>query len=178
MKRIVDTRTASFLAMAALLIAVMAGIIAFPLERTPPAAATTFVPIRELLVEASPQAASGQELKLVRYTIPPGVAQPMHTHPGTQIAWIETGVLNFVVVEGGEITVTHYWGVGSPEPDEQVGPGESIDLHPGDAVIEPVGVVHYGQNLGREDVVIWAAALLDPDLPLEIVFIPEAAPNG
>jgi quercetin dioxygenase-like cupin family protein len=178
MKRIVDTRTTPFLAMAALVIAVLAGIIVFPLERTPPAGATTFVPVRELLVEASPQATPGQSLQLVRYTIPPGVAQPMHTHPGTQIAWIETGILNYVVVEGGEITVTHYWGMGSPEPDEQTGPGESIDLYPGDAIIEPAGVVHYGQNLGREEVVIWAAALLDPNLPLKVVFTPEATPTA
>jgi quercetin dioxygenase-like cupin family protein len=177
MKRIVDTCTTPTLALATLLVAMMTVIVVFPLERTPPAAATTFVPVREMLVEASPQAASGQELQLIRYTIPPGVAQPMHTHPGTQIAWIETGVLNYVVVEGGEITVTHYWGVGSPEPDEQIGPGESIDLYPGDAVIETEGVVHYGQNLGTEEVVIWAATLLDPDLPPEVVFTPAATPE-
>lgn len=149
-------------------------ILAVSPQRGSTVVATTVVADRLVLVEASPLAAAGQNLQLVRYDIPPGVVLPAHTHPGTQIAWIESGVLNYIVVEGGSITVTHAWMEGSPEPAEQVGPGESIDLYPGDAVVEREGVVHYAQNLGTEIVVIWAATLLDPELPPAIVVTPTA----
>ena len=137
-----------------------------------PAVASTVVASRVVLAQGSPEAANGQVLQLVRYDIPPGVMLPMHTHPGMQIAWIESGVLHYTVVSGGSITVTHPWGVGSPEPAELIGPGESTDLHPGDYVTEIDGVVHYGENLGKEDVVILASTLLDPNQPPAVVVTP------
>jgi quercetin dioxygenase-like cupin family protein len=163
----------------AALIGVLAFAIAFasPTPSASPAAASTVVASREVLVEGSPVAAPGQVLQLVRYTIPQGVVLPMHVHPGMQIAWIESGVLHYTVVEGGEIPIQRAWMEGSPEPLEMLGPGESTDLYPGDSVVEVLGVVHYGENLGKEPVVILAATLLEAGQPPAIVVTPAASPT-
>ncbi len=127
---------------------------------------------RDVLVEGSPEAADGQVLQLVRYDIPAGVVLPMHTHPGMQIAWIESGVLTYHVVSGGSIPVTRAAHDGTPESTELLGPGRDHRTASGRFGIEVDGVVHYGENLGPEPVVILAATLLDPDEPASVVWTP------
>jgi len=135
------------------------------------------VAVREVMVSGFPESANGQALQLLRTVVPAGVVLPMHTHPGMQVAWVESGVLTYTVVEGGSVPITRTWMEGSPEPAEELGPGETTDLHPGDAVVEVEGVVHFGANLGTEDVVLWSAVLFDPDQPAAIPFAPEATPE-
>ncbi|MBX3070718.1 MAG: hypothetical protein KF883_09500 [Thermomicrobiales bacterium] len=142
-------------------------------EATPVAAA-----VREVMVSGFPENANGQALQLLRTVVPAGVVLPQHTHPGMQAAWVESGVLTYTVVEGGSVPVTRKGSEGSPEPAEMLGPGETTDLHPGDAVVEIEGVVHFGANLGTEDVILWSAVLFDPDLPAAIPFVPEATPES
>lgn len=150
----------------------LAGVTGLNVTHEPPVAASTVVASREILVQGSPADANGQVLQLVRYDIPPGVVLAMHTHPGMQIAWIESGVLTYTVVSGGSIPVTRAAHDGTPESSEEIGPGQTTELHPGDAVVEIDGVVHYGQNIGRETVVILAATLLDPNQPPAVVVTP------
>ena len=156
--------------------ALLIGIIGFTVREDRPAVASTVVAVREVLVEASPEAADGQVLQLVRYDIPPGMVLPMHTHPGMQLAWIESGVLTYHVVEGGSIPVGRAAHDGTPEATEMLAPGETTELHPGDSVSEIDGVVHYGENLGSEPVVILASTLLDPNEPASVVWTPVASP--
>ena len=132
--------------------------------------------VRETLVAANPELSPSHLLELVRYTIQPDTTLSPHTHPGTQIAWIESGVLHYVVVEGGEIAVTRASGPGTPGPIEYLGPGEETDLYPGDSVVETSEVVHYGANLGTEPVVILASTLLVTDLPAAILAATPTAP--
>jgi quercetin dioxygenase-like cupin family protein len=99
----------------------------------------------------------------------------MHTHPGMQIAWIESGVLTYHVVSGGSIPVTRDNGAALPTT-ELLGPGQTTELNPGDSVVEVDGVVHYGENLGPEPVVILASTLLDPSQLASVVYTPEASP--
>lgn len=136
-------------------------------------AATPAAAVREVLVQSSPTDADGQVMQLVRYDIPAGVVLPEHTHPGTQQAYIESGVLTYHVISGGSIPVTRADGT-----TEELGPGESTELHPGDSVVEVPGVVHYGENLGTETVVILAADLLDPNQPAAVLYTPEASPEA
>lgn len=171
-----NTRRVSILGAATFLLLLIAGTIAFSNERTPPAAASTVVAVREVMASGFPENADGQVLQLLRTVVPAGVVLPMHTHPGMQVAWIESGVLNYTVVEGGSVPITRKAVEGSPEPAEMLGPGETTDLFPGDTVAELDGVVHFGQNLGNVDVVIWSAVLLDPDLPAAVVVVPESSP--
>ena len=164
------------LAASALCFLLIAGTIAFSSDRTSPAAASTAVAVREVMASGFPDNANGQVLQLLRTTVPAGVVLPLHTHPGMQVAWIESGVLNYTVVSGGSVPITRKGMEGSPEPAEMLGPGETTDLHPGDTVAEFDGVVHFGQNLGTEEIVIWSAVLLDPDQPAAVVVEPDASP--
>jgi quercetin dioxygenase-like cupin family protein len=162
-------RLAVALALTAALLVGAAGLTSAQDSATP--AATPAAAVREVLVESSPSDADGQVMQLVRYDIPAGIILPEHTHPGTQQAYIESGVLTYHVISGGSIPVTRADG-----STEQLGPGESTELHPGDSVVEVPGVVHYGENLGTETVIILAADLLDPDQPASVLYTPEASP--
>ncbi len=156
--------------------ALLIGITEFTVREDRPAVASTVVAVRDVLVEGSPEAADGQVLQLVRYDIPAGVVLPMHTHPGMQAAYIESGVLTYHVVTGGSIPVTRAAHDGTPEASELIAPGETTELHPGDSVVEIDGVVHYGENLGPDPVIILASTLLDPNEPASVVWTPQASP--
>ncbi len=165
-------------AVSALALAIVAiGVFVFPgASGTSAQTDPTVVAVREVMASGFPENANGQVLQLLRTTVPPGVVLPLHTHPGMQVAWIESGVLNYTVVEGGSVPITRKGIEGSPEPAEMLGPGETTDLYPGDTVAELDGVVHFGQNLGDVEVVIWSAVLLDPNLPAAVVVTLEASP--
>jgi len=155
----------------ALVVASMAGIAGLTVSHERPVAATTFVASRAVLAQGLPEAAPGQVLQLVRYQIPFGVLLPMHTHPGLQVVWIESGVLTLNVVSGGSVPVTRDQGA-APATTELVGPGQSTELRPGDSLVEIEGIVHYAQNLGDGPVVFLAAALLEQDEPPSITVTP------
>lgn len=156
--------------------ALVAGIAGLTTTSDRPVAASTVVASREVLVQGSPDDANGQVLQLVRYDIPAGVVLAKHTHPGMQAAYIESGVLTYHVISGGSIPITRATHDGTPEATELLGPGESTELHPGDSVVEIDGVIHYGENLGPDPVIILAATLLDPSQPPAVAVTPEASP--
>lgn len=128
--------------------------------------------VREALGSGVPLAAPGQQLQLVRYVIQPGTTLPPHRHPGMQIAWIESGTMHYVLVEGGETPVYRKGTAGRPGIVETLRPGQETDVYPGDTLIEAENVIHYGANLGDEVVVIWAAALLQEGQPPAIAQTP------
>ena len=119
---------------------------------------------REVLSEADPDSAPGEVLALVRYVIPAGSVLPAHTHPGVQMATVESGTLTYHVVADGELSLTRADGT-----EETVRPGETVELAPGDAWVEPEGMVHYAENLTDEDVVLIATSLFDADEPAAIL---------
>ena len=132
-------------------------------------AATPSVPavVRDVLAADLPAAAPGQELQLVRYIIQPETRLATHVHPGTQIASIASGVLTYTVLTG-EVPVLRAVADGTPIPAETVRAGQTTHLHPGDAVVERPGAVHFGENRGSEPVVILAATLLTAGQPAAI----------
>lgn len=164
-------RIAFCLALTSTLLAGTLGLTNAQDSATPEASPTAAAAVREVLVESSPADADGQVMQLVQYDIPAGVVLPEHTHPGTQEAYVVSGVLTYHVITGGSIPVTRADG-----STEELGPGDSTELHPGDSVVEVPGVVHYGENLGTEPVVLLAADLLDPDQPASVLYTPEASP--
>jgi len=131
---------------------------------------------RAVLAGASPVSAPDQSLELVRTVIAPNTALAAHTHPGTQAAYIESGDLTYTVVEG-EARIIRAGAGGTPGTSETLAPGTTV-LRPGDAVIETEGMVHFGENLGTEPVVILAVTLHDAALPAAIVIEPQATPTG
>jgi quercetin dioxygenase-like cupin family protein len=115
--------------------------------------------VRSVLAAANPSAAPDDNLELVRYTIQPGTALAVHRHPGTQLAFIESGTLTYTVIEG-EVTVNEADGGTRP-----IGPGQTGMIAAGEWIMEHEGVVHFGANDGDEPVVILASSLLGADEP-------------
>lgn len=119
--------------------------------------------VREVLSSDEPASAPGEVLALVRYTIPAGAVLVVHIHPGVQMATVESGSLTYHVIADGSVPVTRADGT-----EEIIGPGESTTFEVGDAWVEPEGMVHYGENLTAEPVVLMATSLLEADEPAAI----------
>ncbi len=57
--------------------------------------------VREALAQTSkPRGAPDRTLALTRITIQPGTQLALHHHPGTQIAYVDKGVLTYTVEQG------------------------------------------------------------------------------
>ncbi len=123
------------------------------------------VVIRDVLSSTEPESAPGEVLALVEYTIPAGAVLIVHTHPGVQMATVEAGTLTYHVIENGSAPVTRADGT-----EEIIGPGESTTFEVGDSFVEPEGMVHYGENLTDEPVVLMVASLFAADEPAAIPF--------
>ena len=123
----------------------------------PPSVGATTEPgiVRTLLGETEPSVAEGETLGLWHYRIPAGSTLAPHTHPGDQVARVVLGTLTYEVVSGEARVVR------SDGSTETVGAGEATTLKPGDAVIEPMGMVHFGSNDGRRPVELVAATLFE-----------------
>ena len=92
-----------------------------------------------------PYLSDAPEIALMRYTIPPQTALPIHQHPSINAAYVIEGEVTVVKEGGGERT-----------------------FRKGEAIIEMVGKWHHGMNRGSaptELIVFYATA---KDLPLAI----------
>jgi quercetin dioxygenase-like cupin family protein len=139
------------------------------LQSASPSPEATPAVVREVLATGLPPAAPGQTLDLVRYIIQPGTTLAVHIHPGMQIAWVESGELTYHVIKGQvQIGRAANASSGQPGSPETLAAGDSTVLMPGDWVVEIPGAVHYGENLGSEPLVLWAATLLETNQPPSI----------
>lgn len=123
---------------------------------TPPAETTGVT--SQVLAATEPMSAPGQELAVRLTTIAPAGGLVPHTHPGTQLIWLEAGTLHLVAVEG-EVPITRAPNDGTPGPAETLVSGQETVLNPGDSWVEAEGVVHYGVNIGDEPAVLRVATL-------------------
>ena len=96
----------------------------------------------EALGPVLPANAPGQALYLVRYRIAPGTRLPLHHHEGTQIGLVEAGVLTYHV-ESGEVPV---YAVGGSAAVRTVRAGETIEIGPGQWVVEEPDDHHWGRT--------------------------------
>jgi quercetin dioxygenase-like cupin family protein len=117
--------------------------------------------VRDDLGRTVPAAATGQELGLWRYTIPPGSVLEPHTHAGPQIAHVIRGELEYTVISG-EGAIVAADGTSTP-----IGPGTYV-LRTGESVIENPDMVHFGANRGRRPVELMAATLYPEGAPIAI----------
>jgi quercetin dioxygenase-like cupin family protein len=146
-------------------------------QQPSPSPEATLAVVREVLATGLPPAAPGQTLDLVRYTIQPGTTLAVHIHPGMQIAWVHSGELTYHVLKGEvQIGRAVNASAGQPGLPEILAAGESTVLVPGDWVAEVPGAVHYGENLGSEPLVLWAATLLESGHPPAISVNAEGTP--
>ncbi|MBH8577212.1 cupin domain-containing protein [Nostocaceae cyanobacterium CENA369] len=108
-----------------------------------------------------------QILELVRYTIAPRTKLPTHTHPGMQIERVEAGTLTYTVVKG-EARVTK-----ANSTELILKTGKTVLLTVGDSLVEPAGMVHYGENQTNKPVILLSASLFNANQPKAILTIPE-----
>lgn len=125
-------------------------------QHATPESGSAIVISSEVLGRAAPVAVENPELSLGRVTIMPGAAIPTHYHPGTQIGVVVQGELTYEVFTG-EIA----WHRGDdPGADPyMIGPGETVVVRPGDALVETPGSIHQGRNDGNVPLVIYLSTL-------------------
>jgi quercetin dioxygenase-like cupin family protein len=116
--------------------------------------------IRHVLSSNHPRSAPGETLELVQYIIPAGAVLPVHMHPGVQMATVESGTLTYHVVSHGSADVSRANGI-----KETIEPGASTTFAVGDSWVEPVGMVHYAENLTEDLIVLISTSLLDDSQP-------------
>jgi len=137
---------------------------------TPEATPEQATVVRDVLADGNPEAAPGELLELVQYTIPGNITLPVHVHPGMQVSTIVSGVLLYTVVEG-EAYLTR---AGSDTPEVLTPESGETAIEPGDMLVEPEGMVHFGRNGQAEPIVLLTASLFEDDQPPSTVV--EATP--
>ena len=159
-------------------IAIAAGIwLSIPPPRTSHAyqasAAASEVIASEVFGRATPAPVENPELALGRVTIMPGAAIPIHYHAGTQIGVVVQGELSYTVFSG-EVAWNR---AGGPEAAvKTIGPGDTVIVRVGDALVEPLGSVHQGRNAGDEPLVIYLSTLFPAGAPRAILVDATPAP--
>jgi quercetin dioxygenase-like cupin family protein len=144
----------AFAAAIALVVAVTTALVATAAAKGDPVT-------RAVLGEAAPANSPGQDLTLQRVTVQPDAKLPTHYHEGTQVAYVEAGVLTYTV-ESGTLELTRK---GAAKPTDVTGPA-TVKLAAGDGIVEAATVVHHAENKGAKPVVIVLAALLRNGAPL------------
>ena len=85
------------------------------------------------------------ELVAIRYVFP----------PGKKLGWHHHDVMNYGVVQQGELTIITL-------------DGKEKTVHEGEAVVEMVGTIHHGENRGTKPVVLYMFYLSQEGLPLSV----------
>lgn len=123
-------------------------------------------PVRVVLGAAPAAGTHGKLLGLTRITIPAGAVIPKHRHPGTQVATVLAGTLDYHVYAG---TVPVYrQSNGAPELAFRIRAGHTGTLHAGDTLIEQPSDIHRAANHGTKTVRIVLATLFPAGAPPSI----------
>jgi quercetin dioxygenase-like cupin family protein len=138
---------------------------------TPEAAAPAAIS-SEVLGRAKPVSVEDPELALGRVTVMPGAVLPVHFHPGTQIGVVVQGELTYSVFTG---EITWYRGDDPTGEPRMIGPGETVVVRPGDALVESPDSIHQGRNLNNVPLVIYLSTLFPTGAPRAMVV--EATPS-
>jgi hypothetical protein len=122
---------------------------------------------RESLASAAPpRGADRRTLGLSRVTIMPGTRLPRHHHPGTQIGYVERGVLTYTVDRGRARLMA---GTGDdPRLVRVIHPGQTARVHPGQWLVEQSTDHHHAANRGTVPVVIYLATLFRDGEPASL----------
>jgi quercetin dioxygenase-like cupin family protein len=120
----------------------------------------------EVLGRAAPVAVDDPELALGRVTVMPGAVLPVHHHPGTQIGVVVQGELTYTVFTG---EIEWYLGDDPTGEPQTIGPGKTVVVRPGDALVESPGSIHQGRNSGAGPLVIYLSTLFPMGAPRAIV---------
>jgi quercetin dioxygenase-like cupin family protein len=110
------------------------------------------------------QGAPHRTLVLSRVTVPPGTKLALHHHLGSQVAHIESGVLNYTVRSGSVVVRT---GEADQEPKKvrTIAAGQTARLKAGQWIVEQPSDIHEAANRGGAPVTIYLATLLKTGAP-------------
>jgi quercetin dioxygenase-like cupin family protein len=113
--------------------------------------------------------APNRTLGLSRVTIPAGGTIALHHHQGTQVAYVQAGVLTYTV-QDGSVTVLR-----GPADDatvvRRITAGSTGRIATGQWIVEQPGTIHRAANKGKTKIVIYLATLLKTGAP-------PSTPNG
>jgi mannose-6-phosphate isomerase-like protein (cupin superfamily) len=113
--------------------------------------------------------AKGRTLGLSRVTIPAGGTIALHHHEGTQVAYIQKGVLTYTV-RSGSVTVMS-GPADNPAVVRRIGAGQTGKIAAGQWIVEQPSTIHQAANRGSAKIVIYLATLLRTGAP-------PSTPNG
>jgi hypothetical protein len=119
----------------------------------------------ERLGQILPPDASGRALVTLRVTIAPGGSIGAHTHPGSLVVVIESGVFEYTMLDDADLTVMRAQQGGAEALSEPVEKDVPVLLNPGDWFPDPEAMVHSASNPGTEPTVALVSGLVDPDQP-------------
>jgi quercetin dioxygenase-like cupin family protein len=111
-----------------------------------------------------PRGAPGRTLGLSRVVIPPGGKIPLHHHEGTQVAYIQSGVLTYHV-KTGSVTVRRGNADEHPRVVHRIKAGHTGRIHPGEWIVEQPSTHHAAANNGKQKIVIYLGTLLRTGAP-------------
>ena len=116
-----------------------------------------------------------QNLMSVRVIFGPGGSIAAHTHPGTMVITVESGLFGFTVLSDGEMTVNRAATADVEATAEPMPQGEEVVINPGDWTVE-TGMIHTARNLSDEPTTVLLAAQIDAGQPLTICVDESASP--
>jgi quercetin dioxygenase-like cupin family protein len=147
-------------------VSAMAGALAAGATKSPAPAVSRVA----LAQQVDPVGAPGRTLGLSRVRIAPGARIALHHHPGTQLAYIQRGVLTYSVRDGS-VDVMRGAADASPQVIRTIGAGQTGKIRRGQWIVEQPSTIHQARNAGRVPVVILLATLFTngspPSLPVK-----------
>jgi hypothetical protein len=134
-------------------------------------AASTPQPQRIDLAAGYPSFAHGYRLSLTEAVLPPGTGFPPHRHPGMQVAYVQSGTLQYTVFQGSVKIFRGHPG-SSQELVRVLRAGQTGSIKTGQWIIETPSLHHKGANMGHKPVIILLATLLRSNEPPAIPVTP------
>jgi quercetin dioxygenase-like cupin family protein len=106
---------------------------------------------------------SGRTLGLSRVTIPVGGNIALHHHQGTQVSYIQAGVLTYTVKSGGVTVMTGP--ANNATVVRKIDAGQTGAIRAGQWIVEQPSTIHRAANKGNAKIVIYLATLLKKGAP-------------
>jgi hypothetical protein len=123
------------------------------------------------LAAGYPSFARGYRLSLTEAVLPPGAGFPPHRHPGMQVAYVQSGMLQYTVFQG-KVKIFRGHPGSSQKLVRVLRAGQTGSIKAGQWIIETPSLHHKGANIGQKRVVILLATLLRSKQPPAIPVTP------